>query len=141
MAETKMKDVLSEMAGQLSGAWVIIVADNDGMLLSSWSSPENKLPPEMLGGFIQTINSTIDAFKQSTGGFGHLEDVIFSTGFSYLLIRPIAEGQCFMVVNAPKKVPLGMIRMVATNYTPSLEQSLPGREPMPKHNAMGIVVH
>jgi predicted regulator of Ras-like GTPase activity (Roadblock/LC7/MglB family) len=141
VAETKMKDVLSEMAGELAGVWVVIVADNDGMLLSSWSSPDNKLPPEMLGGFIQTINSSIDAFKHSTVGFGHLDDVIFSTGFSYLLIRPIAEGQCFMVVNAPKKVPLGMIRMVATNYTPRLEQALPGRETMPNPNGIGIVVH
>jgi len=141
VADTKMKDVLSEMAGELAGVWVVIIADNDGMLLSSWSSPDNKLPPEMLGGFIQTINSTIDAFTHSTVGFGQLDDVIFSTGFSYLLIRPIAEGQCFMVVNAPKKVPLGMIRMIATNYTPKLEQALPGREPMPNHNGMGIVVH
>lgn len=44
MADTKMKDVLSEMAGELEGTWVIVVADSDGMLLSSWSSPDNKLP-------------------------------------------------------------------------------------------------
>jgi len=141
MADTKMKDVLSDMAADMAGTWVIIVADNDGMLLSSWSSPENQLPPEMLGGFIQTINATIDAFKQSTASFGQLEDVIFSTGFSYQLIKPIAEGQCFIVVNAPKKVPLGMIRLTVKNYAPRLEQALPGHEPLSNLNGMGMAVH
>ena len=72
MPDMKMQDVLSEMAGEIAGTWVIIVADNDGMLLSFWNSPDNKLPPEALGGFIQTVNSAIDAFKQSTAGFGML---------------------------------------------------------------------
>lgn len=115
MPDIKMKDILSEMAGGLAGTWVIIVADNDGMLLSSWDSPDNKLPPEMLGGFIQTINEAIDAFKQSTTEFGKLDDVIFSTAFSYQVMKPIADGACFMVINAPKTVPLGMIRMAANN--------------------------
>ena len=141
MPDIKMKDLLSGMAGELAGTWVIVVADSDGMLLSSWSAPENKLPPETLGGFIQTINETIDAFKQSTGGFGKLDDVIFSTGFSSILIKPMANGECFMVVNAPKKVPLGMIRMAANNYAPRLEQALPGHEPLPKNNNIGTAVH
>jgi hypothetical protein len=111
------------------------------MLLSSWSSPENKLPPDMLGGFIQTINESIDAFKRSTIGFGKLDDVILSTGFSSILIKPIAQGECFMVVNAPKKVPLGMIRMAANNYVPRLEQALPGHEPVPNSDGIGTAVH
>jgi predicted regulator of Ras-like GTPase activity (Roadblock/LC7/MglB family) len=138
--DMKMKDILSEMAGGLAGTWVIAVADNDGMLLSSWDSPDNKLPPDSLGGFIQTINEAIDAFKQSTTEFGNLDDVIFSTAFSYQLIKPIADGACFMVVNAPKTVPLGMIRMAANNYTPRLEQALPGHETLPRRDAMGTIV-
>ena len=140
MADTKMKDVLSEMAGELAGTWVIVVADSDGMLLSSWSSPDNKLPPETLGGFIQTINESIDAFSRSTTGFGKLDDVIFSMGFSSIVIKPLADGACFMVVNAPKTVPLGMIRMAANNYISRLEQSLPGHEPVTNRNGMGAVV-
>jgi predicted regulator of Ras-like GTPase activity (Roadblock/LC7/MglB family) len=138
--DIKMKDILSEMAGELAGTWVIIVADNDGMLLSSWSSPDNKLPPEMLAGFIQTINEAIDAFKQSTAGSDKLDDVIFSTAFSYQVIKPIADGSCFMVVNAPKAVPLGMIRMAVKNYAPKLEQVLPGYESLPSRTGMGTVV-
>jgi predicted regulator of Ras-like GTPase activity (Roadblock/LC7/MglB family) len=141
MPDMKIKDVLSEMAEELPGTWVIIVADSDGMLLSSWSSPDNKLQPEMLGGFIQTINEAIDAFKQSTTGFGKLDDVIFSMGFSSLAIKPIAEGACFMVINAPKTVPLGMIRMAANNYAPKLEQALPGHEQLPRSNGIETVVH
>ena len=140
MPDMKMKELLAEMAGVLAGTWVIIVADNDGMLLSSWDSPDNKLPPEMLGGFVQTINEAIDAFKQSTTEFGKLDDVIFSTAFSYQVIKPIADGACFMVVNAPKTVPLGMIRMAANNYTPRLEQALPGHETLPRRDGMGTIV-
>jgi predicted regulator of Ras-like GTPase activity (Roadblock/LC7/MglB family) len=140
MPDVKMNDVLSEMAGSLAGTWVIVVADSDGMLLSFWASPDNRLPPEMLGGFISTINASIAAFKQSTTGFGKLDDVIFSMGFSSIVIKPMAEGACFMVVQEPKTVPLGMIRMAANNYGPKLEQALPGHEPMPRRDGMGTIV-
>jgi predicted regulator of Ras-like GTPase activity (Roadblock/LC7/MglB family) len=141
MPEMKIKDVLSEMAGELAGTWVIVVADSDGMLLSFWASPDNKLPPEMLGGFIQTINEAIDAFKQSASGFGKLDDVIFSMGFSTIVIKPMAEGACFMVINAPRTVPIGMIRMAANNYIAKLEQALPGQGSTPSRNGMGTVVY
>jgi len=126
MPETKMKEILTEMTGALPGTWAIIVADNDGMLLSSWTSPDNKLPPEGLGGFIQTINGAIDAFKRSTEGFGKLDDIIYSLGFSYIVIKPIADGACFILFNAPKSVPLGMLLASAKVYAPRLEQALPG---------------
>jgi predicted regulator of Ras-like GTPase activity (Roadblock/LC7/MglB family) len=141
MPEMKLKELLSEMAGELAGAWVIIVADSDGMLLSFWASPENKLPPEMLGGFVQTITGTIDSFKQSTTGFGEIDDIIYSMGFSAIVIKPMAQGSCFMVVQAPKTVPVGMIRMASNNYAPRLEQALPGHEPLPNRNGMGTVVY
>lgn len=140
MPSIQMKELLSEMASGLSGTWMIIVADNDGMLLSFWETPENKLPPEMMGGFIQTINGAIDAFKASTTGFGQLDDVIYSMGFSSIVIKPIADGACFMVVNAPRSVPVGMIRMAANNYAPRLEQALPGHEPVPRRDGMGTIV-
>jgi predicted regulator of Ras-like GTPase activity (Roadblock/LC7/MglB family) len=139
MADTKMKEILIEMTGSLAGIWVIAIADNDGMLLSSWSGPDNKLPPEMLGGFIQTINGAIDAFKQSTTGFGKLDDIIYSLEFSYMVIKPIADGTCFIVFNAPKSVPLGMILSSANIYAPKLEQALPGHAPVSNRNGMGTV--
>lgn len=140
MPSIKIKDILAEMAEGIAGTWVIIVADNDGMLLSFWSSPDNKLPPEMLGGFVQTINGAIDAFKQSTVEFGKLDDVIFNMGFSSILLKPMADGACFMIVNAPKTVPLGMIRMAANNYAPKLEQALPGHEVPLNHQGVGTTV-
>jgi predicted regulator of Ras-like GTPase activity (Roadblock/LC7/MglB family) len=140
MPDVKIKDLLSEMASGLAGTWQIVVADNDGMLLAFWETPENKVPPEAMGGFINTLNMTIDAFKQSAAGFGKLDDVIFSMGFSSIVIKPMADGACFMVINAPKTVPLGMIRMAANNYAPKLEQALPGHEPMPRRDGMGTIV-
>jgi len=135
-----MKDILTEMAVGLGGAWVMIIADNDGMLLSSWEAPTNRLPPEMLGGFIQTINGAITAFKNSTSGFGKLDDVIYNMGFSSIVIKPVADGACFIVVDAPKTVPLGMIRMAANNYAPKIEQTLPGHETLPRRDGMGTIV-
>jgi len=135
-----MKEILSEMARELAGTWVTMVADNDGMVLSSWESPENKVPPELYGQFIQTINMAIDAFKQSTSGFGKLDDIIFTTAFSYQVIKPIADGACFMVVNAPKTVSLGMARMACNNYAPRLERAIPGQEPLPKRESLGTIV-
>ena len=140
MPDLKMKDVLAEMVTGLEGTWVVIVADNDGMLLSAWDSPENKVPPETLGGFIITVNSAIDAFKQSTTGFGKLDDVIFSTAFTFQVIKPIADTSCFMVVSAPNTVPLGMIRMACNNYALRLEQSLPGHGQMLRRDGMGTIV-
>jgi hypothetical protein len=95
----------------------------------------------MLGGFVQTITGTIDSFKQSTTGFGEIDDIIYSMGFSAIVIKPMAQGSCFMVVQAPKTVPVGMIRMASNNYAPRLEQALPGHEPLPNRNGMGTVVY
>jgi hypothetical protein len=117
-----------------------MVSDSDGMILSSWESPENRVSPEAFGGFIQIINGAINAFKQSTVGFTKLDDVTFATPFTYMIAKPIADGACFLFVSAPKTVPLGMIRMSCTNYAPRLEQALPGREPLPQGDGMGTVV-
>jgi predicted regulator of Ras-like GTPase activity (Roadblock/LC7/MglB family) len=138
--DIKMHDILSEMARGLSGTWVVMVADRDGMVLSSWESPDNRISPEAFGGFIQIINGAINAFKGSAVGFTKLDDVTFATPFTYMIAKPIADGACFLFVSAPKTVPLGMIRMTCTNFGPRLEQSLPGREPMPNRDGMGTIV-
>jgi predicted regulator of Ras-like GTPase activity (Roadblock/LC7/MglB family) len=140
MTDVRMKDILSDMAMGLTGTWLIMVADNDGMLLSSWESPENGVHPESFGGFIQLINGTINAPKKSSVGFTRLDDVIFSTPSTYMMIKPIADGACFLIVNAPRSVPLGMIRMACTSFAPRLEQSIPGREPLPHNDGKEIIV-
>jgi predicted regulator of Ras-like GTPase activity (Roadblock/LC7/MglB family) len=138
--DIKMKEILSEMARGLAGTWVVIVADSDGMVLASWESPDNRVSPESFGGFIQIINGAITAFKQSDVGFSKLDDVTFTTSFTYMLAKPIADGSCFLFISAPKTVPLGMIRMAANNYTPRLEQALPGHETLPRRDGMGTIV-
>lgn len=140
MADTSMKDILSEMARGLAGTYIVMVSDSDGMLLASWESPENKIAPESLGGFIQIINGSINAFKQSAVGFTKLEDVTYTTPFTYMLAKPIADGACFLFISAPRTVPLGMIRMACANFAPKLEQSLPGRETSPRRDGMGTIV-
>jgi predicted regulator of Ras-like GTPase activity (Roadblock/LC7/MglB family) len=140
MPDGSMKDVLSEMARGLIGTYIVMVADNDGMVLASWESPENRIPPESFGGFIQIINGSINAFKQSTVGFTKLDDVTYTTPFTYMIAKPIADGSCFLFISSPKSVPLGMIRMACANFGPRLEAALPGREPLPKRDGMGTIV-
>jgi len=140
MPDGSMKDVLSEMARGLAGTYIVMVADSDGMVLSSWESPENRVPPESFGGFIQIINGSINAFKQSTVGFTKLEDVTYTTPFTYMIAKPIADGSCFLFISAPKTVPLGMIHMACTNFASRLEQSLPGHESLPRRDGMGTIV-
>jgi predicted regulator of Ras-like GTPase activity (Roadblock/LC7/MglB family) len=140
MPDVTMKDILSEMARGLAGTWVVMVADSDGMVLSSWESPENRISPESFGGFIQIINATIIQFKASAVGFTKLDDVTFATPFTYMIAKPIADGACFIFVSAPKTVPLGMIRMSCTNFAPRLEDALPGRGALPKKDGMGTIV-
>jgi len=140
MPDVNMKDILSEMARGLAGTWVVMVADRDGMVLSSWESADNRVSPEAFGGFIQIINGAINAFKSSAVGFTKLDDVTFATPFTYMIAKPIADGTCFLFVSAPKTVPLGMIRMACTNFAPRLELSLPGRQPLPNRDGMGTIV-
>lgn len=140
MPDGNMKDILAEMARGLAGTYIVMVADNDGMVLASWESPENRVPADSFGGFIQIINGSINAFKQSTVGFTKLDDVTYTTPFTYMIAKPIADGSCFLFVSAPKSVPLGMIRMACTNYTPRLEQALPGQGSLPRSDGMGTIV-
>jgi len=117
-----------------------MLADSDGMVLSCWEAPENKVNPEMFGGFIQIINYANTAFKGSAVGFTKIDDITFATPFTYMIAKPIAGGACFLFVSAPKSVPLGMIRMSLTNFAPRLELTLPGHEAIFKKDGMGTTV-
>ncbi len=140
MPDGSMKDILSEMSRGLTGAWLITLIDSDSMVLASWQSPDNKVSPEALGGFMQIFNNAVNIFKQSPVGFSSFKDIIFSTTNLHQIIKPIAEASCFLVVCAPRNVPLGIIRTACTNYAPRLEQALPGREPTPRKNGMGTII-
>jgi hypothetical protein len=135
-----VKDILSEMSRGLTGTWLITLIDSDSMVLASWQSTENKVSPEALGGFMQIFNNAVNIFKQSPVGFSAFKDIIFSTTNLHQVIKPIAEASCFLVVCAPRNVPLGIIRSACTSYGPRLEQALPGREPAPRKNGMGTII-
>ncbi len=140
MPDTNMKDVVSEMARTVAGIWMVTLVDSDCMVLASWQAPDNKVSPEALGGFIQIFTNTMNIFKQSPVGFSKFDDIIFSTTVLHQVIKPIADGACFIVVSAPRSVPLGMIRTACNTWAPKLEQTLPGREPSPRKNGMGTVI-
>jgi len=132
-----MKDIVSNMARSVPGMWMVTLIDTDSMVLASWQSPDNKVTPEALGGFMQIFNNAVNIFKQSPMGFSSFQDIIFSTTTVHQIIKPIAEATCFLVVSAPRTVPLGMIRAACISYASSLEQALPGREPSPGKNGAG----
>ena len=135
-----MNEIVSEMARQVNGVWMVTLIDSDSMVLASWQSADNRVSPEALGGFMQIFNSAVAIFKQSPVGFSRFEDVIFSATNLHQVIKPMAEGSCFIVVSAPRTVPLGMIRAMLTNYVPRLEQSLPGRQSLPRKDGMGTII-
>jgi predicted regulator of Ras-like GTPase activity (Roadblock/LC7/MglB family) len=135
-----MSDIISEMARQVNGLWMVTLIDSDSMVLASWQSPDNRVSPEALGGFMQIFNGAMNAFKQSAVGFSRMEDIIFSTTVLHQIIKPIAEANCFVVVSAPRSVPLGMIRTMCTQFAPRLEQALPGRQPLPRKDGMGTII-
>jgi len=126
VSDMSMKDILSEIAGQLDGVLLLTVMDTDCMVLASWESPDNKVSPEMLGEFIQQIKSVISTFKQSANGVSKLNDIILGTPLGYIMLMPICNGTCFIVVNTPRTVSLGSMRTACHNYTPRLEQAMPG---------------
>ena len=130
MPDISMKDILSEMAVKLDGIRMLTVTDGDCMVLASWESPDNKVSPEAIGEFIQQIKHTISAFKQSASGFSKLDDIILGTSLSYMMLKPICNGNCFIVADAPRTVSLGSIRTAFTNYTSRLEQAIPGYAPI-----------
>lgn len=132
---TALNDLLGEMGQQLRGVWVLAVVDKDGMLIASWEAPGNKLNPEFLAGqFVLAVGQ----LSKTIGQWGAeleasigiqmfaLEDLIMTTAFSYLMIRPMSNGSCYLVIDSGKDVPLGMLRLSATNYIPKLEKCLPG---------------
>lgn len=140
MPDGSMKDIVSEMARAINGLWMITLVDSDSMVLASWQSADNKVSPEGLGGFVQIFNATMNAFKQSTVGFSRFDDIIFSTTNLHQVIKPIAEANCFIIVSAPRTVPLGIIRNTCNTFAPRLEQALPGREPLPRKDGMGTII-
>jgi predicted regulator of Ras-like GTPase activity (Roadblock/LC7/MglB family) len=125
-----MKDILSEMASRLEGIRLLTVTDSDCMVLASWESPDNKVSPEALGEFVQKIKSTISTFKQSANGFSKLDDIVLGTSLSYMMLKPICNGSCFIVADASRTVSLGSIRTAFTSFAPRLEQAIPGHAPI-----------
>jgi predicted regulator of Ras-like GTPase activity (Roadblock/LC7/MglB family) len=135
-----MNDIVSEMARAVAGIWQVTVIDSDSMVLATWQGADNKVSPEALGGFMRIFNNAVNIFKQSPLGFTRFDDIIFSTSQLHQVIKPIAEATCFIIVSAPRSVPLGMIRTAITNYAPRLEQALPGRQPLPRKDGMGTII-
>jgi predicted regulator of Ras-like GTPase activity (Roadblock/LC7/MglB family) len=128
--DISMTDILSEMASGLTGIRLITVTDRDCMVLASWESPENKLSPEALGEFIQKVNHTVEKFKQSANGFSKLDDIVLGTGLSYMMLKPICNGSCFVVADAPRGASLGLMRTAFASFTSRLEQAIPGHAPI-----------
>jgi hypothetical protein len=111
------------------------IADNDGMLIASWQSPENKMNPEFFAGhairLIRTLGSLFaDVGQEVATSFGGiltgLEDIVLTTGFTYLMMRPMCNNSCYLLIDTSREVPLGMLRLTAASYLPKLEKCLPG---------------
>ncbi len=125
-----MNEILAQMAAQLDGVRLLTVTDSDCMVLASWESPDSQVSPDALGEFVQQIKYTISTFKQSANGLSKLDDIVVGTPVSYMIIKPICNGSCFVVVDSPRTVSLGAIRAAFISFTSRLEQAIPGYEPV-----------
>ena len=123
-----MQNVLMELSERLDGVRLLTVTDSDCMVLASWEAPDNEVSPEAMGAFVQKIKETISTFKQSANGISKLDDIVLGTPFSYVMIRPICNGSCFVVADSPRSVSLGAIRTAFNSFAPRLEQAIPGYE-------------
>ena len=97
------------MGQQLRGVWVLAVVDRDGMLIAFWEAPGNKLNPEFLAGqfvlAVEHLGKTIGQWgAELEASIGiqmfSLEDLIMTTTFSYLMIRPISNNSCYLVIDS-----------------------------------------
>jgi hypothetical protein len=123
-----MQQLLMEMATRLEGVRLLTVTDSDCMVLASWEAPDNDVSPDAMGEFVQKIKNTISTFKHSTNGVSKLDDIVLGTPFSYVMIRPICNGSCFIVADSQRSVSLGAIRAAFNSFAPRLEQAIPGYE-------------
>lgn len=131
---TELDGLLAAMGKQIDKAWILGITDNDGMLIAAWQAPDNRLNPEMFAAnTLRVVRILSNVFNEggqeiSAGGgiLSGLEDIILATSFSYIMVRPISKGACYLVIDASKEVPLGIIRLTATTYIPKLEKCLPG---------------
>jgi hypothetical protein len=121
-----MRDLLSEMAAGIEGLRLLTVVDSDCMVLASWEAPENTASPDALGVFVQQVKSSINTFKKSANGASKLDDIVLGTPSSYMMLKPICDGYCFIVADAGRTVSLGSIRAAFTSFTSRLEQAIPG---------------
>jgi predicted regulator of Ras-like GTPase activity (Roadblock/LC7/MglB family) len=128
--DISMTDVLSEMATRLEGIRLLAVVDSDCMVLAYWQSTDNEVSPEALGEFIQQVKYAMSTFRPSADGVSKLDDIVLSISSSYMMLKPICNGDCFIVADAPKNVSLGSIRAAFTSFTSRLEQTIPGHEPI-----------
>jgi predicted regulator of Ras-like GTPase activity (Roadblock/LC7/MglB family) len=131
---TELEGLLAAMGKQLDKAWILGIADNDGMLLASWQSPDNRLNPEYFAAntirLIRTLNTLFTEMGQDItaagGTLSGLEDIMLSSTFSYMVIRPISKGACYLLIDASREIPLGLLRLTASTFIPKLEKCLPG---------------
>ena len=126
MGENGLKDVLFEMAGKIDGLVVTGVVGSDGVPIVMYEAPGNKLDPELVGAqFGEVLRIVANGTHEM--GTGEIEDNVTTTSGAYLLTKPIGDGSCYLGVATSKETSLGMLRIVAKNYTDKLWASMPGK--------------
>lgn len=132
---TTLDEILSDMGRKLDGAWTLAVSDNDGMLIAARQSSDNKLNPEMFAGqFSRMLRDADTMFTEISteippaAGSNRitLDDIFLTTNSSYVMVRPMCKSSCYLLIDSSKRVPLGLLRLTASNYVPKLEKCLAG---------------
>ena len=126
MAGNGLKDVLAEMAGQIEGLIVTEVVGADGVPIVMYEAPGNKVNPDLAGAqFGEVLKLVTNAAAQM--GAGGVEDNVTTTKTGYLITRPMGDGSCHLGIAATRDSSLGMLRLIARNYTDKLWDAVPGK--------------
>ena len=126
MAENGLKEVLTEMAGQIDGLIVTEVIGADGVPIVMYEAPGNKVSPDLAGAqFGEVLKLVTNAAVQM--GAGQVEDNVTTTKAGYLMTRPMGDGSCYLGIATSRDTSLGMLRLIAKNYTDKLWDAVPGK--------------
>ena len=118
-----IKELLSELAGELDGILGLGVIDMDGVAIVTYvplgSTMNVELTAAQLAMVMRLSKSTADKLR-----LGEFDENLLTTPSRYILTRPLGPD-CYLAVILSRDAIIGMVRLVAQDYASRLYQALP----------------
>lgn len=119
----KFEEILSELAGEVSGFRGSFLVGIDGINLASKFVGE--LDPELASAQMAMLLKLVSGSTEKLGA-GNLEDNLTTTEKAYILMRFLPGKQYFLGISAERKSGnLGNMRLMSKMYTERLAKAMP----------------